>query len=263
MIDSHPIQTLVRSNDAPCLAKDPTAAALAMIEKHGVQAPKEQFDLDLDEADRIADATATILMDLYRRSKSSEVFEALVELTTPRLRRRVQSRLRYLGSRLDPQEVLQDAYINVYRYPDKFDGSRPGAFRAWSSTIVDNTIRRHLRRARSGVDIQLRPIEILAEEADRRSHEPSLRVLQREECSRALEAMNLFLACYLTAYQTLSERERFVLQMVEVKGMRYAELAKVLEIRPEALKMVVFRARRRIFERVNKMFCRGEYAAAS
>jgi len=41
-----------------------------------------------------------------------------------------------------------------------------------------------------------------------------------------------------------------VLQMVEVRRMRYAELAAVLGIRPEALKMVVFRARKRLYERM-------------
>ena len=58
-----------------------------------------------------------------------------------------------------------------------------------------------------------------------------------EECQRAMLALGLLLQCYLTAYQELGERERFVLQMVEIRGMRYAELAQVLGIRPEALKM--------------------------
>nr|HET7859075.1 hypothetical protein [Caldimonas sp.] len=51
----------------------------------------------------------------------------------------------------------------------------------------------------------------------------------------------------------LSERERFVLQMVEVRCMRYAALAAVLAIRPEALKMIVFRARKRIFDRTAQL----------
>jgi DNA-directed RNA polymerase specialized sigma24 family protein len=36
--------------------------------------------------------------------------------------------------------------------------------------------------------------------------------------------------------------------------MRYAELAKLLGIRPEALKMVVFRARKRVMERMAQVF---------
>jgi DNA-directed RNA polymerase specialized sigma24 family protein len=57
---------------------------------------------------------------------------------------------------------------------------------------------------------------------------------------------------YLGAYEHLSDRERFVLHMVEVRGLRYAELAKTVGIRPEALKMVVFRARRRIAQRIEQ-----------
>ena len=74
-------------------------------------------------------------------------------------------------------------------------------------------------------------------------------------------ALGLLLQCYLTAYQELGERERFVLQMVEIRGMRYAELAQVLGIRPEALKMVVFRARKRIQEKLTVIFARARPAA--
>ncbi len=60
-----------------------------------------------------------------------------------------------------------------------------------------------------------------------------------EEYLEAGRVFQLFLILYLEAYRGLSEREQFVLQMVEVKGLRYAELAKVVGIRAEALKMVV------------------------
>ena len=71
-------------------------------------------------------AAATALMDEYRRSGSSDVFESLVQLTSQQLFGRVRSRLRFLGSHLDPSEVLQDAIINIYRYPDRFDASIAG-----------------------------------------------------------------------------------------------------------------------------------------
>ena len=75
--------------------------------------------------------------------------------------------------------------------------------------------------------------------------------IDSEDCRIAADAYRLFLGLYLNAYHALSERERFVLQMVEVRGMRYAEVAKAIGIRPEALKMVVFRARRRIYARIS------------
>lgn len=189
-------------------------------------------------------------MDEYRRGGGAEVFECLVDLVRPQLLARVRMRLRFLGCQLDPQEVLQDAIINIYRYPDKFDACRPGAFAAWSSTIVDNTIRRQLRRGRTGPDVALSPVEILAQHPDLHELEPVRAAQDHEECARTLGAFRILLLVYLEAFHQLSERERFVLQMVEVRQMRYAELAGILGIRPEALKMVVFRARKRVFERM-------------
>ena len=187
-------------------------------------------------------ALATQLMDLYRRTGESEVFDCLVQWVTPQLTARIRSRLRGLGGMFDVHELLQDTIVNIYRYPDRFVASRPGAFAAWSSMIVDNAIRRQLRNHRRP-DMACSSFEMLQEQADVGAREPCLAAQDQEECAATASAFSLLLHCYLSAFQTLNERERFVLQMVEVKQMRYVELATLLGIRPEALKMVVFRAR--------------------
>ena len=218
------------------------AGACEMLRRHGVE---------LAGASR--DALATAVMDLFRRTGSRDVFEVLVRLCRDALRRRVRARVRFLGDRVDADELLQDAIINIYRYPDRFDACRPGAFKAWSSTIVDNAVRRHLRRTLTGPDVKLQPVELLAEEPDRIHRGPGAQAMESEAFEQVAAAYRLFLCFYLAAYQGLSERERFVLQMVETKGVRYAELALILRLRPEALKMVVFRARKRVLERVSSM----------
>ncbi len=226
--------------------RGPEAEACAVLRRHGEESGE----------DPCPDALATTLMDLFRRTGSSEVFEALVKLSQDQLRRRVRARTRFLGDYVDTDELLQDAYINIYRYPDRFDASRPAAFRAWSSTIVDNAVRRHVRRSQSGPDLRLRPVEILAQEPDRQHMGPGAQAMESEAFEQVTAAYRLFLTLYLRAYHAQSEREPFVLQMVEVRGMRYAQLADVLSIRPEALKMVVFRARRRILDRISTMLAK-------
>ncbi|MHC5062407.1 MAG: sigma-70 family RNA polymerase sigma factor [Planctomycetota bacterium] len=253
--------TPVRGSDEN-LSRDPNRTALSLLERHGCPGPAEQFDLDASDRSAWESAISTQLMDLYRTSGSAEVFNLLIEQSRTQLMRRVRSGLRYLSANLDPDEVLQDASINIYRYPKNFDGRRPGAFRAWSARIIDNAIRRQLRVHRSGPETSLVPMEILASEPDIRQRDPSRQVMDREACDKVAKAMVLFLSVYLDAYSSLSERERFVLQMVEVQNMRYAELAKILEIRPEALKMVVFRARRRIHGRIQSALGDGMRAAA-
>ena len=201
-----------------------------------------------------ADFLSTQLMDCFRRGGSREAFEWLAKVSYPSLLRRARLRLRACDSgatgRLDAHEVVQDTFVNVYRYPDRFDATRPIAFRIWSGTILDNVVRRKLRLGRRSGEVSLRPAELLEQEPDARRREPDSQAIENETHRAVALAYQLFLALYLDAYRRLSERERFILQMVEVKGMRYAQLATLVRLRAEALKMVVFRARRRIFERI-------------
>ncbi|MBL8748768.1 MAG: sigma-70 family RNA polymerase sigma factor [Planctomycetes bacterium] len=198
-------------------------------------------------------ALATALMDLFRCTGDRDVFDCLVQWVAPAMFARVRSRLRSLGAGHDPHEVLQDTFVNIYRYPDRFCASRPGAFAAWSSTIIDNAIRRQLRNLKRSADVALRPGEVLQEQADQAVREPSQEAQDHEEQEVTARAFATLLHGYLIAFATLSERERFVLEMVEVRRLRYCDIATLLAIRPEALKMVVFRARKRIFDRMETM----------
>lgn len=232
------------------------ARARALLATLGEPPPEERYALGEEPSTRAADALATQLMDRFRRTGASEVFECLVTLVRPALEQRVRSRLRWASGGIDPDEVVQDALVNVFRYPDRFVATRPGAFRAWSTMIVDNSVRRRLRGGRGGPEILLQSNETLALEADT-SEPPPLEQAARNESSRETQRVfSMLLCCYLAAFEGLNERERFVLQMVEVHGMRYAELARELDVRPEALKMVVFRARRRIQDRLTVLFSR-------
>jgi RNA polymerase sigma factor (sigma-70 family) len=241
---------------------DGEAEALRLLAAHGTSPESIPGAAEGGQAARRA-ALATALMDLFRASGSREVFEALVRICHRHLGHRARMRVRHLAPHLDPQEVLQDAIVNIYRYPDRFDPCRPGAFAAWSSTIVDNAIRRQLRRRRGGPAVSLSPAEILCQHPDIAARAPDLMVQHSEDCSRALDGLRLLVLFYLAAFQRLSERERFVLQMVEVERMRYVQLAGLLGVRPEALKMVVFRARRRIHVRLSRWLGQGPAGTAA
>jgi RNA polymerase sigma-70 factor, ECF subfamily len=223
--------------------------AKALLEAHGERFASRGTRAGDHEID--TDGLATSLMDLFRRTGDAQVFESLASLCAAQLLRRVRMRARYLQGHVDPHEIVQDVLINIYRYPDRFDASRPGAFRAWSSMIVDNAVRRSVRRHHTGPRLQ--PVDLLALAPDPLSPEPMQEAIDHEALEADLRTYCVFLGLYLNAYQTLSARERHVLQMVEVHGMRYAQLASTLRIRAETLKMVVFRARRRIAERMGTL----------
>ena len=212
------LATTLRTLDAPRPTpgiSDPRRSALVLLRGDG--APR--FD-EAPSSDSVSapagvpaggeilsrDAIATALMDLFRRTRSREAFDSLVELTKDQLLARVNSRIRFVDQSVDPQELLQDAFINIYYYPDRFDARRPGAFRAWSTTIVDNSVRRYMRKAKSGPHVRLQPIEILAQEADEPERGPIRQAILTEQYREVARAFQLFLALYLRAFQVLSER---------------------------------------------------------
>jgi DNA-directed RNA polymerase specialized sigma24 family protein len=64
----------------------------------------------------------------------------------------------------------------------------------------------------------------------------------------------LFLANYLQAYEKrLNEREQRALTLVEVQGVRYREASAELGIKLENLKMVICRARKKIFRQITEI----------
>jgi RNA polymerase sigma factor (sigma-70 family) len=196
------------------------------------------------------DERATRWMDDFRRTGSPERFEALAQHVHGMLLNRARNRCRYAAEWLDPHEVVQDTLVNIYRYPDRFEPRQPNAFRIWAARILDNVVRRRLRDERNRPPLALYPTERFAAETDPSTTDPAQAAIVSESEAGTRAAYLMFLQLYWHAFGTLTERERFVLQMVEVHGVRYAELGGMLGIRGDALKMVVFRARRRIFERM-------------
>jgi hypothetical protein len=71
------------------------------------------------------------------------------------------------------------------------------------------------------------------------------------ECTRVY--LN-YLYLYLRFYRMLSEREQRAIQLVEVEGCSYRDAARLLGIKLENLKMVIFRARRKIHRSMRRVF---------
>ena len=72
-----------------------------------------------------------------------------------------------------------------------------------------------------------------------------------QECSRVYLT---YLQLYLRFYVMLSDRERRALHLVEVDGVSYRVAAEDLMIKLENLKMVIFRARRKIHRAMRRVF---------
>jgi RNA polymerase sigma-70 factor (ECF subfamily) len=199
------------------------------------------------------DALSTRLMEVFRLERSKNCFGLLYELNSGHLLTQVAGRLRRYASKADPNDVLQEVFFNVYRYPHRFNCAREDAFRVWSAMIVRNTVLKHLRSQGRGGRQEV-PFEDLSDQPETNALNPLNGAIEKEannECSRVYVT---YLQLYLEFYTMLSERERRALHLVEVEGESYRVAAQDLEIKLENLKMVIFRARRKIHRAMRRVF---------
>ncbi len=223
------------------------------VGEDGARPLLETLDDTQRSSDEIRDALSTQLMELFRVHTARSCFGLLYELNAGHLLQHVAQRLRRYQSRADPSDLLQEVFFNIYRYPRRFDCSRPDAFRVWTATIVRNTVLKHLRSlSRSGrAEV---PFEDLSEHPESGDHEPIGGVIQSESEAECRRVYVIYLHLYLTFYGRLSAREQRALHLVEVAGVSYRDAANDLGIKLENLKMVIFRARRKIYRAMRRVF---------
>lgn len=185
----------------------------------------------------------TALMALFRDEGGESVFQALYDAARPALSEWI---LRLGAGRLrvaDVESLVQDTFVNVYRYAPTFRDEHARSFRVWSRAIAGNVLRRSRSRGRPSAR------EVLAgelpESADPRA-DPAGHAMDAEEQRSVSAAWMILLSQYLQAWQQLGPRDRLALDLVEIQGLSYSEAGARLGVGLSNMKMIMFRARRRI-----------------
>ncbi|MBF0626893.1 MAG: RNA polymerase sigma factor RpoE [Magnetococcales bacterium] len=181
-----------------------------------------------DEADRFLVAHA--------QKGDHKAFEVLV--------RRYQGRVASAISRLvsDPDKVLdltQETFIKAYRALAKFRGE--SAFYTWLYRIAVNTGKNHLLSRERGLpmsDEELEDSERMAPQL--RNHETPERLMLREEMMSNLRQ----------AIEALPEQMRRAIQMRDVEGHSYEEIAKALQCPIGTVRSRIYRSRQEIMDRM-------------
>src|ERR1700724_3218312 len=209
------------------------------------------------KAEPMATATAAVLKpvakvpgvpddrELVRRAQAGdrEAFEELV--------RRHQHRVfavagGILRRREDVEDIAQQVFVKAYFSLKRFD--QRAAFSTWLYKITVNECWDLLRKRK------VRPLiyesDLSEDQArqfgapdERRAREPDIseKLAERQRVERLLEG--------------LDERDRTMLVLKEVEGFAVEEIAQVLDLNANTVKVRLFRARRRIVSQARK---RGE-----
>lgn len=187
----------------------------------------------------------TELLASFARSGDRTGFDDLARLAGPFLRRRALYELSRCGLQLDEAEVVQEALLNLYRYAHTFRPKVTHAFTTWAARIVRNVVLRYLRKQRGLATVSFDELEGV-DLPDGAMCDPCKRLVYDEDRRELASSFSLYLQVYFGAYQGLTDLQRRVLHRVEIQGRNYRDVAGELDMRVEAVKMVVYRARKRL-----------------
>jgi RNA polymerase sigma-70 factor (ECF subfamily) len=169
-------------------------------------------------------------------------FELLVEKYQRRLGRLLS---RFIRDPSEVEDVMQEAFIKAYRALPAFRGD--SAFYTWLYRIGINTAKNYLaamgRRAPTSTELE-------AEEAEGHEDGERLRDLNTPE--------NLLLSREIadtvnSTIESLPEELRTAIQLREIEGMSYEEIANIMDCPIGTVRSRIFRAREAIAERLRPL----------
>lgn len=142
--------------------------------------------------------------------------------------------LRMTKNPQDAQDLVQDAFIKVYRNLDKYDAN--GSFSSWLYRVAINHCMDEFRKKRySTVQVEI------DEERVVNSEHPELVFLKKEK-SRQLERL----------IATLPEDERLIILLRYVNEISYEEIGEVMDVPLSTVRNKLHRAKKKMRETVKR-----------
>ena len=145
--------------------------------------------------------------------------------------------LRITQNRDDAEDVVQDTMLRVWNRRDEWE--RIASMEAFCLTICRNIALDKLRR----MDNQQQTLDDSIDPMDRSHHSnPEEQIVQRDRVERVRQLIS-----------QLPEKQRSCIQLRDVEGKSYRDIAEILDITEQQVKVNIFRARQNIKERYMKM----------
>jgi RNA polymerase sigma-70 factor (ECF subfamily) len=168
------------------------------------------------------------------RHGDPRAFETLLRTYGPRL---LSTARRILMNDEDAREAVQEAFINAYRARERFHGE--ARLSTWLHRITVNAaltkLRTRRRRSEESIEDLLPRFLPTGQHTEvfQSWQEPADVTLERKETAEAVRR----------AIGRLPETYRTVLMLRDIEGMTNQEVAEILEITPNAVKIRLHRAR--------------------
>ena len=187
--------------------------------------------------------------ELVARAQKGDkrAFELLVEKYQRRLARLLS---RFVRDPSEVEDVTQEAFIKAYRALPAFRGD--SAFYTWLYRIGINTAKNYLmalgRRAPTSTEVE-------AEEAEGFEEADQLRDINTPE---SVLLSNEIAVTVNATIAELPEELRTAIQLREIEGMSYEDIARIMDCPIGTVRSRIFRAREAIAERLRPLLDTGK-----
>jgi len=169
-------------------------------------------------------------------------FELLVEKYQRKLGRLLA---RFIRDPAEVEDVTQEAFIKAYRALPAFRGD--SAFYTWLYRIGINTAKNYLmalgRRAPTSTEVEAEDAEGYAEGEQLRDINTPESMLLSKEIAQTVNA----------TIEQLPEELRTAIQLREIEGMSYEDIARIMDCPIGTVRSRIFRAREAIAERLRPL----------
>ncbi|MBP6963918.1 MAG: sigma-70 family RNA polymerase sigma factor [Armatimonadetes bacterium] len=156
--------------------------------------------------------------------------------------------LRMVGRRETAEDLVQETFLKLCRFGHSFRGSE-AKFTTWLYSVAGNHCRDHLRH------MSRRPESSMVELGEEEDDFLETRVTDTESFGSTSSVEEHILRVELhsivkEAMATLPEKEREAIILREYQGLEYKEIAEVLSCPIGSVKVLIYRARQRLREKL-------------
>ena len=155
---------------------------------------------------------------------------------------------RLIGRPEDVEDVTQDVFVRLYYSLDQL--RLPQVFEPWLHRLTVNTTYDYLRKRRRSGGVAMAELseeQVIAADAAQsgRQHEEDVR---NDEVRQVVGAL----------FENISDDDRILLTLKEIEGMTLKELQEIYNVKENALKVRLFRARKRALKALESLKDQGK-----
>lgn len=157
----------------------------------------------------------------------------LIEILTPYKNKMFRYAFSIVGNRFEAEDVVQEAMIKVWKKMEKF--SEIDNKEAWVITIVRNLAIDKIRAKKKKQTSDINEYFHISDNAP----SPDIQLEQKDAVLKVTEIMG-----------SLQETQREIITLRDIEGYTYQEIADIMDLKVDQVKVYLFRARKILREKL-------------